>query len=324
MINREEVDLSLQEIAQRIKLQALSLGFSACGIVPVHALEADGQIMQRWLQQGKHGTMAYLERYAQQRERPDLLVENARTVIVVLYSYLWGQQQPAGAPKVAKYAYGSDYHYVVKQKLQQLFDYIHLSIAPIRGRVFCDTAPIFERRWAQQAGLGWIGTNKCLINPQLGSFFVIGELIVDLEVAYDIALEGDCGNCGLCVAACPTQALTPLGEFDATRCISYQTIESKDDIPIQLRNLLNGYIAGCDICQDVCPWNRQPLVKSKPSATERDLVWKMTQADWQSISNTAYKKLVKHSALRRISYKKMRMNLQAISTPFPIEKGKTE
>ncbi len=324
MINHSEVGFNLQDAAQRIKLKAISLGFSACGIAPVHSLAEDARFMQQWLQKKNHGTMTYLERYVEQRENPDLLVDNARSVIVVLYSYLWGQQQPEGAPKVAKYTCGDDYHYVVKQKLKQLSDYINLSIAPMNGRAFCDTAPVFERRWAQQAGLGWIGTNKCFIHPEYGSFFVIGELIVDLEVAYDKPLEGDCGNCGLCVAACPTHALTPAGEFDATRCISYQTIESKEDIPTQLKSLLHGYVAGCDICQDVCPWNRNLMIKLNPSEPARDLVWEMTNADWHSISNAQYKKLLKNSSLRRISYKKMRMNLQANPINFPDEKNKTK
>ena len=324
MINHSEVGFDLHDAAQRIKSKAISLGFSACGIAPVHALEEDAMFMKQWLQNGKHGMMAYLERYAEHREHPDLLVENARSVIVVLYSYFWGQQQPQDAPKVAKYAYGIDYHYVVKQKLQQLSDYINESIAPIHGRAFCDSAPLFERRWAQQAGLGWIGTNKCLIHPQLGSFFVIGELIVDLEVAYDAPLKGDCGNCGLCVAACPTHALTFEAEFDATRCISYQTIESKEDIPDQLKRLLHGYVAGCDICQDVCPWNRNLMINPNLSETVRDLIWEMTSVDWRSVTSASYKKLVKNSSLRRISYKKMCMNLQAIQTSIPDEKDKTE
>jgi epoxyqueuosine reductase len=316
MTSYPEVGVNLQEASQRIKLKALSLGFSACGIAPVHALKDDAQFMERWLRSGNHGTMTYLERYAEQRKQPELLVENARSVIVVLHSYLWGQQQPAGAPKMSKYTYGEDYHYVVKQKLQQLSEYINQSVAPMQGRAFCDTAPVFERRWAQQAGLGWIGTNKCLINPQLGSFFVIGELIVDLEIAYDLPLEGDCGNCGLCVEACPTHALTSSGEFDAIRCISYQTIEAKEDIPDQLRNLLHGYVAGCDICQDVCPWNRISLANPNHTEAVQDLVWQMSDADWHAVTNASYKKLVKHSALRRISYKKLRMNLQAISPSF--------
>jgi epoxyqueuosine reductase len=243
---------------------------------------------------------------------------------VVLYSYLWGQQQPKDAPKVAKYTYGIDYHYVVKQKLQQLADYINLSIAPIHGRAFCDTAPIFERRWAQQAGLGFIGTNKCLIHPQLGSFFVIGELIIDLEVAYDAPLDSDCGNCGLCIAACPTHAITPEGKFDATRCISFQTIESKEDIPDQLKSLLHGYVAGCDICQDVCPWNRNIMSQPNLSEPVSDLVWEMTFVDWLSITSASYRKLVKNSALRRIPYKKMCMNIQANATSIPDKKDKVE
>jgi epoxyqueuosine reductase len=319
MTSYPEVSVPFQEVSQRIKLKALSLGFSACGIAPVHDLEDDAQLMARWLQRGNHGTMIYLERYSEQRKQPELLVKNARSVIVVLYSYLWGQQQPAGVPKMAKYTYGEDYHYVVKQKLQLLSEYINQSIVPIQGRVFCDTAPVFERRWAQQAGLGWIGTNKCLINPEFGSFCIIGELIVDLELAYALPLEGDCGNCGLCVEACPTQALTSSGEFNATRCISYQTVESKEAIPEQLRNLLHGYVAGCDICQDVCPWNRIPLGKPNHDEIVKDLLWEMSDSDWHAVTNVSYKKLVKHSALRRISYKKLRMNLQAISPSFSNE-----
>lgn len=312
----EKDSVGLQRISRAIKEQAVRLGFVACGITPVRLLAEDAAFMKNWLAEGRHGSMSYLERYAEERENPGLLLENARSIIVVLFPYQGNRKQPLGAPKIAKYAYGSDYHYVIKQKLQQLLDFIHHEITPVNGRAFCDTAPVFERRWAQQAGLGWIGTNKCLIHPEFGSFVMIGGLISDLEVAYDQPMEGDCGNCGLCVAKCPTHALSIPGRFDATRCISYLTIESKEEIPEVWKDKLRGYVAGCDICQDVCPWNRKKLISQSSIDAEQDVLWQMTREEWRLMNGSLYKRMVRKSALNRIPYKKMRRNLLAIDPLF--------
>ncbi|MGC9151185.1 MAG: tRNA epoxyqueuosine(34) reductase QueG [Microbacter sp.] len=315
----EEHNVTLQQhnMVSRIKKKAFELGFAACGIASVHPLSDDAAYLKQWLSEGHQGDMTYLERYADQRENISLLVSNAKSVIVVLYSYQQEQQQPDDAPRLAKYTFGDDYHYVIKTKLQLLLQFIQQEIAPAEGRAFCDTAPVFERRWAQQAGLGWIGTNKCLIHPKWGSFFLIGELVIDLELEHDIPMEGDCGNCGLCVSACPTQALTLSGVFHAERCISYLTIESKEpDIDDVYKPFLSQYVAGCDICQDVCPWNRGVHLPAN-DLKQHDPLWNLRREDWQLMTTSAYKKWTKKSALNRISFQRMRRNLRAVGIqPF--------
>jgi len=300
-----------------IKSKAFELGFAACGIASAHALPEDAAYLRQWLREGHQGDMTYLEKYADKREDISLLLSHAKSVIVVLYAYQQGQRQPVDAPRLAKYTYGNDYHFVIKQRLQLLLEFIQQEIQPAEGKVCCDTAPVFERRWAQQAGLGWIGTNKCLIHPTGGSYFLIGEIVTDLELEYDSPMEGDCGNCGLCVSSCPTHALTSSGVFHAERCISYLTIESKEsEINRAFQPLLNQYIAGCDICQDVCPWNLNWQAPS-PLTEQDDPLWKMNREDWQNLTASAYKKLTKKSALNRIPYQRMKRNLQAIGIEKP-------
>lgn len=311
------------EMVSLIKKKAFELGFAACGIAAAHTLTDDAAFLRQWLEEGHQGDMTYLENYNDKREDVSLLVSNAKSVIVVLYGYEKGQQQPTDAPKLAKYTFGDDYHYVIKHKLQLLLEFIQKELHPAGGKVFCDTAPIFERRWAQQAGLGWIGTNKCLIHPQKGSFFLIGEIVTDLDLEYDIPLEGDCGNCGACVSACPTQALTSSGVFHAERCISYLTIESKaSEIDIHLKPHLSQFIAGCDICQDVCPWNFKLQVPSVAAEPE-DSLWKMNRQDWQKLTSSTYKKLTRKSALNRIPYKRIKRNLQAVGLDLSKEDENT-
>ena len=301
--------MTKSEITALIKEQAAATGFDACGIAKADFLEQDAEYLRQWLQSGEHGEMAYLENYFEKRVDPRLLVENSKSVIVVLLNYFPETLQNPTAPQIAKYAYGTDYHYLVKSKLYELRDYIDATICAVNGVAFCDSAPVLERRWAEKAGLGWIGKSTNLINPRMGSFFFIGELIIDLELEYDEPQPSHCGNCTRCIDACPTNALSAQG-LNASQCIAYLTIEKKGEIPPEFAANLSNCIFGCDICQDVCPWNQK---KAKPHKTtelnpsERFL--NMTKDDWLNLSKSDFNVLFKNSAVKRAGYKKIKTSL---------------
>lgn len=298
--------------AALIKEKALQLGFSACGIAPVHPLPDDSEYLQKWLAAGHNGKMGYLANHADFRNDPSVLVPGAKSVIVVLLNYATSFSQQSEMLKIARYAHGDDYHFVVKQFLGELLRFIEEAIAPVEGRVFCDSAPVFERRWAYEAGLGWIGLNHCLIHPEFGSFCFIGELIIDLELEYDHPVEGDCGFCGCCVTSCPTQAIQPQGFLKAEQCISYLTVELKDEIPQGYRQKLSGYVAGCDRCQEVCPWNRKASAYPAPIWKTNKSVLMMSDQDWLSLEQTAFKRKFSKSSLTRLGYKKLMKNCQIV------------
>lgn len=300
--------MTKSEITALIKKQALTVGFDACGIAEANFLKQDAEYLRQWLQSGVHGEMRYLENYFEKRVDPRLLVENAKSVIVVLLNYFPETLQNPTAPQIAKYAYGADYHYLIKSKLYELKDFINNTICAVTGVAFCDSAPVLERRWAEKAGLGWIGKNTNLINPQMGSFFFIGELIIDVELEYDESQPSRCGNCTRCIDACPTNALSVQG-LNASQCIAYLTIEKKGEIPPELADKLSNCLFGCDICQDVCPWNQKKanphkIMELNPS--ERFL--NMTKNDWLSLSSSSFNALFKNSAVKRAGYKKL-MNM---------------
>ncbi len=294
-----------------IRAKALELGFSACGIARVHPLEEHRQPLQEWLDAGYHGTMAYMANHFEKRLDPAQLVEGAKTVISVLLNY-FPARQPAdpSALLISKYAYGKDYHFVVKEKLNQLLLFIQQEIGPTEGRAFTDSAPVLERAWAREAGLGWIGKNSLLINPKAGSFHFIGELIIDRELGYDISyLQNRCGSCTRCIDACPTGAIIAPAQIDARRCISYLTIETKEEIPEDLGPKLSNRILGCDICQDVCPWNRKVIPTSEPGLQPSDRLMAMTRQDWEQLDKTTYNQLFKNSAAERTGFKKLVRNI---------------
>ena len=242
-----------------IKQKAISLGFSACGIAPVRKLIEEEQRLKDYLANHYHGEMGYMANHFDKRLDPALLVPGAKSLVVVLMNYYPHQLQAAAdTPVISKYAYGKDYHMVVKERLLQLFNFIDKEVSSVQGRVFTDSAPLLERAWAVQAGLGWIGKNGLLINKEMGSFFFIGEIVIDLELEYDQPyLKENCGSCNKCLNVCPTKALVKPYLLDARRCISYLTIELKEDTPEEFKPLLNNRIFGCDSCQDVCHWNRK-------------------------------------------------------------------
>jgi epoxyqueuosine reductase len=304
----EEVIYDSREATARIREKALQLGFSACGIAKVRPLTEDSDYLQAWFREGYQGKMSYLANYAEKRNDPSLLVPEAKSVIVVLLNYNTGKKPASTTFKAAKYALGNDYHFVVRQFLGQLHRFICDEIAPVQGRAFCDSAPVFERRWAQEAGLGMIGLNRSLIHPQFGSFCFIGELMVDLELEYDTPLAGNCGNCGQCVKVCPTGALRSDGILEAEKCVSYLTLELKDDIPEALRNKLGGSIVGCDRCQDVCPWNTQSSQYASPLWQTDPELMSMKDADWMTLDRQQFKAKFADSALSRLGYDKLRQN----------------
>jgi epoxyqueuosine reductase len=297
-----------------IKEKAIELGFSACGIAPVQKLEEEEERLRFYLENNFQGTMDFMIRHFEKRLDPSKLVPGAKSVVVVLLNYFPNEKQSEKDPVVSKYAYGIDYHLVVKEKLRQLLHFIHSEIGHINGRIFTDSAPVLERAWGVKAGLGWIGKNGLLINKKLGSFFFIGELIIDMELDYDLDdKKGYCGNCTGCLDSCPTKALMKPYILDARRCISYLTIELKENIPGELKPFLKNQIFGCDICQDVCPWNHniKPTIITEfnPGA---DFI-KLDMEAWKEMDQEAFNKLFKSSSIKRAGFLKMKMNVDSIN-----------
>jgi epoxyqueuosine reductase len=304
----------MEQSSTLIKEKALALGFAACGIARVRSLEEERPALEQWLQEGRNGTMAYMSRNVDMRLDPTKIVEGAKSVISVLISYYPQlRQEDSEAPVISKYAYGKDYHFIVKDKLNQLLYYIQTEIAPCNGRPFVDSAPVLERAWAKQAGLGWIGKHGLLISKQQGSFVFIGELIIDLELKYDQEMVSDhCGSCTRCIDACPTQAIVAPHKIDARRCISYLTIENKEEIPEEFQDKIGNHIFGCDICQDVCPWNKKILPTKAEEFKPIEGLLEMTKSDWLELDKTLYKKRFKSTPFERAGYEKLKNSISIL------------
>lgn len=301
--------------AQQIKEYAYSLGFDACGICKAEPVSVEEQRhFDEWLESGNHADMDYMARNTDKRLDPALLVENARSVICVALNYYPRTKQPEAHPQFAYYAYGKDYHDIVKEKLNQLFDYIRSVQPALSGRCFVDTAPVLERYWAAKAGLGFIGKNSLLIIPKMGSYFFLGELIVDMTLEYDTPLNLSCGNCTRCLEACPTKAIVSPKVIDARKCIPYQTIENKGDIDESVRLNLNNRFYGCDICQQVCPWNKyarpHKTEEFEPSQAFLDLSFDKLD----NLSVEEYQQIFKGSAVKRAKYAGLKRNLEALKS----------
>lgn len=295
-----------------IKQQAQELGFSFCGIAKAEFLSNDAKRLEQWLKLGLHGSMSYMEKYFDLRVDPDKLVPGARSVITLMMNYFPNEKQQAGTPKISKYAYGEDYHEVIKEKLNILLKDIKQELGDFNGRGFVDSAPVLERAWAQRSGLGWIGKNGNLISKQAGSFFFIATLIVDIELEYDIAFAGDyCGSCTKCIDYCPTDAILPNKVIDGSKCISYFTIELKEMlIPESMKGKFDNWMFGCDTCQDVCPWNRFSKHTSEIRFTPIPEVLNFTTTDWEELSEESFKKIFKHSPIKRSKWSGVKRNLQ--------------
>ena len=298
-----------QLYSELIKQEAQRLGFLSCGISKAGFLKDEAPKLERWLQEGHHGNMSWMERHFDERLDPTVLVPGAKSVVSLLLNYFPSEtQNDTDTPKVSKYAYGKDYHYVIKDKLKALLHFIQTEIGTVQGRVFVDSAPVMDKVWAAKSGLGWQGKNTNLISTKTGSYFFIAELILDLELTHDTPATDHCGTCTACIDACPTQALTPY-QIDASKCISYLTIELKDEIPETFRGKMENWAFGCDICQEVCPWNRFSKPHSEPDfePTSDWLQW--TKNEWEEMTEVVFTKIFKESAVKRTKYKGLKRNL---------------
>jgi len=295
----------------RIKEEAQRLGFLDCGIAKAEFLEEEKEGLAQWLKGGMHGGMLYMENHFEKRLDPRELVENSRSVISVLLNYFPSQSQAdPEAPVLSKYAYGLDYHFVLKDRLNQLLAYINDEIAPVSGRAFVDSAPVLDRAWARKAGLGWVGKNSNLISHKHGSFFFIGELLVDLELKPDQPENKDhCGTCTRCIDACPAGAIVAPRVIDARRCISYLTIENRGEIPSRFSGKLKNRFFGCDICQDVCPWNRKATPHNIEEFAPSAELMQMSNDEWFHLDRNTFNRLFKKSPLKRAGYKLIIRNL---------------
>jgi epoxyqueuosine reductase len=302
--------------SQLIKDEALQLGFMDCGIARAEFLEEEAPRLEAWLKKDMHGKMGYMENHFDKRLDPRLLVEGAKSVISLTLNYFPEERQlDPSAPKLSKYAYGMDYHTVIKDKLFQLLDFINTHIGEVGGRAFVDSAPVLDRAWAKKAGIGWVGKNSNIISKKNGSFFFLAELIIDLELEYDSPFSTDhCGTCTKCIDACPTEAILSPSIIDAKKCISYLTIELKDEIPETFNDKMDNWMFGCDICQDVCPWNRFSVPHSEPSFKPNEQLLNMKKEDWMDITEDVFKTLFKHSAVKRTKFNGLSRNLQFIKS----------
>ena len=297
-----------------IKAEAMRLGFSQCGISKAGFLEEEAPRLEDWLKKGMHGTMNYMENNFDKRLDPCLLVEDAKSVISLSLNYYPEETQTdPNAPKLSKYAYGEDYHQVIKGKLTSLLEYIRKEIGDVSGRAFTDSAPVLDRAWAKKSGLGWVGKNGNLIAKKTGSFFFLAELIIDLELAYDQNIQTDhCGSCTRCIDACPTEAIIAPIVVDANKCISYLTIELKDEISPQFNGKMENWMFGCDICQDVCPWNRFSVPHAVEAFKPKPGLLQMTKTDWEDITQDVFSAIFKNSAVKRTKYKGLTRNIDFI------------
>ncbi len=294
-----------------IKDKSKELGFFFCGISKADFLNEEAPRLEKWLTDNRNGKMDYMANHFDMRLDPRLLVDNAKSVVSLLLNYYPSESQiDNDAPKLSKYAYGEDYHFVIKDKLKELFKFIHQEIGEVGGRVFVDSAPVMDKVWAKKSGLGWIGKNSNLIHPKNGSFFFIAELILDLELIPDGPMKDYCGTCTRCIDACPTDAIVEPYVVDGSKCISYLTIELKDHIlPTEFKGKMDNWMFGCDICQDVCPWNRFSKPHSEPKFNPHDQLLKMSKADWQDLSQEIFRELFKNSAVKRTKISGIQRNI---------------
>lgn len=305
---------------QLVKSLARELGFSFCGISRAEFLEKEAPRLEEWLKHGRQGKMGYLENHFDKRLDPSLLVPGAKSVISLVYNY-YPKKDLANPSdlKVAKYAYGEDYHYVVKEKLKVLIEKLEAVVGKIDGRAFVDSAPVMERAWAARSGLGWIGKNSLLLNRSMGSFFFLAELILDIELEHDGPIKDYCGSCTACMDACPTDAIPEPYVVDGSKCISYFTIELKGEIPSAVKGKFENWIFGCDICQDVCPWNRFAQPHEEPRFEPSPDLEKMSPGDWHEITEDIFRHLFRNSAVQRTKLEGLRRNIAFVSDQDPVK-----
>ncbi len=309
---------NISERTGMVRREALRLGFDAVGFARARRLEEQESRLEQWLKEGRHGRMQWMENHFDKRIDPQKLVPGARSVVSVMMSYhqpaLAERQLDSEQPKISKYALGEDYHIVVKEKLFELFAFTESITGRVEGRVFVDTAPVLDKAWAVESGIGWLGKHTNVLNRQWGSWFFLGEMILDADFEYDAPVPDHCGSCTRCIDACPTDAIYEPYKVDGSRCISYFTIELRDEIPQEYHNRMGEWIFGCDICQDVCPWNRRAYsgkeerLHARPEIAERDLGF-LEELDLQ-----VYRKLFRKSAVKRAKFSGMRRNIRIAGT----------
>ncbi|MEY4902681.1 MAG: hypothetical protein RLZZ292_496 [Bacteroidota bacterium] len=298
-----------------LKQTAYELGFEFVGISEATELTEEARRLEQWLNKGFHGKMQYMENHFDKRIDPRKLVEGAKSVVTLLFNYHTDEKQSdPDAPKIATYAYGKDYHFVIKDKLKDLLQQLQAKIGDINGRCFVDSAPVLEREWAKRSGTGWLGKNTLLIHPKQGSYFFLAELILDISLDYDGAIKDYCGRCTRCIDACPTEAISPQGYLlDSSKCISYLTIELRDAIPTELKGKLDNWMFGCDVCQDVCPWNRFAKPHQEPAFEPHLDLLHLKKKDWEEITQEVFSTLFQKSAVKRTKLEGLKRNIIAIS-----------
>jgi len=298
-----------------IKELAKELGFDHCGIAKAEQLDEDARRLENWLNKGMHGNMQYMENHFDKRIDPRKLVDGAQSVITLLFNYFPSEQQRADAPRISKYAYGNDYHEVIRARLKTMLLRMQERIGPVQGRGFVDSAPVLERAWAKRSGLGWIGKNGNLIHKQAGSFFFIATLITDIPLEYDGPVADYCGSCTRCLDACPTEALVAPGVVDGSKCISYFTIELKEQlIPDKMKGQFDDWMFGCDTCQDVCPWNRFAKANQEAEFTPVPAILNFSTRDWEELTEEAFKNIFRHSPLKRSKFAGIRRNINFLKS----------
>lgn len=301
--------MNKEQYTALIKQKAAALGFMYCGISRAEFLEEEAPRLENWLNRQMQGQMHYMENHFDKRLDPRLLVDGAKSVVSLLLNYYPAEKQNPQAYQVSKYAYGEDYHFVIKDKLKSLLQYIQEEVGEVAGRVFVDSAPVMDKVWAKKSGLGWVGKNSNLITPQVGSFYFIAELILDLELDYDGPIKDYCGTCTKCLDACPTGAITEPYVVDGSRCISYYTIELKDKIPDEVKGKFGDWVFGCDICQDVCPWNRFAKAHNEPAFTISAELQNLTREAWQEMTEEVFRQVFKKSAVKRTKFNGLIRNI---------------
>jgi epoxyqueuosine reductase len=316
IIKQEALKMRADNHTWFIKDMAMQLGFDYCGIAKAQLLSDDARLLEKWLRKGYQGTMQYMENYFDLRVDPAQLVPGAKSVITLLLNYYPSGQQAPTAPKISKYAYGNDYHEVIREKLKLFLQKTRATIGEINGRGFVDSAPVLERSWACRSGLGWIGKNGNLITKKTGSFFFIATLITDLELEYDDPFAKDyCGSCRKCIDACPTGAILDNKVIDGSRCISYFTIELKEQlIPAEMEGRFSNWMFGCDICQDICPWNRFSKPTAEAAFSPLPEILNFSTADWEALTEETFNKIFRHSPLKRSKFRGIARNLKFIGT----------
>jgi epoxyqueuosine reductase len=303
MINNKE------KYTQLIKNEAKRIGFLSCGISKAAFLETEAPRLENWLNKQMHGQMSYMENHFDKRLDPTLLVDGAKSVISLLLNYYPSEKQNQDSYKISKYAYGQDYHFVIKEKLSELLYYIQTEIGEVSGRAFVDSAPVLDKAWAAKAGLGWIGKNSNLLTKHVGSFYFIAELIIDLDLQYDHPTTDHCGSCTACIDACPTDAIVAPYVVDGSKCISYFTIELKENIPLEMKGKLDDWAFGCDICQDVCPWNKFSKPHQEPLFNPNQEILSFSKKDWEEITQDTFNKVFKNSAVKRTKLEGLKRNV---------------